>query len=226
MLTVFFSPNMVNASVRIGSLIGTFENRITRREGACRPGYGDKLASAWSWRGAVNGPGVLRWLGDKGQRVGILILLVSLLALYFNVRSYYMQQSSSMPNLISFGSKIYSDHQTASVALSWFNIGKGAVIRGRAFLFAVSKDQTKRHKIGEATISGGLPGNGAMAKMSVDMHQSLELFLVCASYVDDNDKNYQQGYLYHLGTPTDGPNEIPLVEELQSGRPSVEICND
>jgi|SRR6516164_477940 len=133
MLTVFFSPNMVNASVRIGLLIGTFENRITRREGACRPGYSDKLASAWSWGGAVNGRGVLRWLGDKGQRVGILILLVSLLALYFNVRSYYMQQSSSMPNLISFGSKIYSDHQTASVALSWFNIGKGAVIRGRAF---------------------------------------------------------------------------------------------
>jgi hypothetical protein len=137
-----------------------------------------------------------------------------------------MQQSSSMPNLISFGPKIYSDHQTASVALSWFNIGKGAVIRGRALLFAVSKDQTKRHKIGEATISGGLPGNGAMAKMSVDMHQSLELFLVCASYVDDNDKNYQQAYLYRLGRPTDGPNEIPLVEELQSGRASVEICND
>ena len=63
-------------------------------------------------------------------------------------------------------------------------------------------------------------------QMSVDMHQSLELFLVCASYVDDNDKNYQQAYLYRLGKPTDGPNEIPLVEELQSGRPSVEICSD
>ena len=75
-------------------------------------------------------------------------------------------------------------------------------------------------------ISGGLPGNGAMANMSVDMHQSLELFLVCASYVDDNDKNHQQAYLYRLGKPTDGPNEIPLVEELQSGRPSVEICSD
>ena len=39
------------------------------------------------------------------------------------------------------------------------------------------------HKIGEATISGGLPGNGATAEMSVDMHQSLELFLACVTYV-------------------------------------------
>ena len=75
-------------------------------------------------------------------------------------------------------------------------------------------------------ISGGLPGNGATAKLSVDMHQSLELFLVCVTYADDSDKSYQQAYLYRLGRPSDGPNEIPLVEELQSGRPSVEICND
>jgi hypothetical protein len=174
----------------------------------------------------LTAPWVLRWLGDKGQRVGILILLVSFIALYFNIRSYYMQQSANMPNLISLQPKIYSNNQTASVMLAWFNIGRRAAIRGRALLFAVSKDQTKRHKIGEATISGGLPGNGAMVRMSVDMHQSLELFLVCATYADDNDKSYQQAYLYRLGRPTDGPNEIPLVEELQSGRPSAEVCND
>lgn len=174
----------------------------------------------------MSAPRVLSWLGDKSQRIGILILLVSLIALYFNVRTYYLQQSVNMPDLISLGPKIYSDNQTASVVLAWFNIGRRPVITGRALLFAVSKDETKRHKIGEATISGGLPGNGATAKISVDMHQSLELFLVCATYVDDNDKSYQQAYLYRLGRPSDGPNEIPLVEELQSDPPSAQVCND
>ena len=174
----------------------------------------------------MNAPRILRWLGDKGQRVGLLILLVSLIALYFNIRGYYAERRANMPNLISFQPKIYSNNQTASIALAWFNIGRRAAISGRALLFAVSKDHTKRRKIGEATISGGLPGNGATAKMSVDMHQSLELFLVCAIYVDDNDKSYEQAYLYRLGRPTDGPNEIPLVEESQAGAPSAEVCND
>ena len=175
---------------------------------------------------AVTAPRVLRLLGDRGQWVGILILLVSLTALYFNIRSYYLQQSVNMPNLVSLGPKIYSDNQTASIVFAWFNIGRRPVVAGRALLFAISKDQTKRHKIGEATISGGLPGNGATAKMSVDMHQSLELFLVCATYVDNNDQSYQQAYLYRLGRPSDGPNEIPLVEESQSGTPSAEVCSD
>ena len=170
-------------------------------------------------------PGVLKWVGDQGQRVGILILLVSLIALYFNVRTYYTQQSVNVPNLISLAPKIYSNNQTASVALAWFNIGRRPVIGGRALLLAVSKDQTKQYKIGEATISGGLPGNGATAKMSVDMHKSLELFLVCATYVDDDNKSYQQAYLYRLGRPPDGPNEIPLVEEVQSDPPSAQVCN-
>ena len=112
----------------------------------------------------MSAPRVLKWLGDKGQRVGILILLVSLIALYFNVRTYYTQQSVNVPNLISLAPKIYSNNQTASVVLAWFNIGRRPVIGGRALLFAVSKDQIKRHKIGEAMISGGLPGNGATAK--------------------------------------------------------------
>lgn len=175
---------------------------------------------------AVNARRVLRWLGDKGQRVGLLILLISIIALYFNIRGYYAQQSVNMPNLISIGPKIYSNNQTASVALGWFNIGRKAAIGGRALLFAVSKNQTKRHKIGEAAINGGLPGNGAIARFSVDMHQSLELFLVCAIYVDDNNRNYQQVYLYRLGRPTDGPNEIPLVEELQLGPSGAEVCNE
>ena len=173
----------------------------------------------------MNAPRVLKWLEDKGQRVSILILVVSLIALYFNVRTYYIQQSVNVPNLISLTPKIYSNNQTASVVLAWFNVGRRPVIGGRAVLFAVSKDQAKRHKIGEATISGGLPGNDAAAKMSVDMHQSLELFLLCATYVDDNDKSYQQAYLYRLGRPSDGPNEIPLVEELQSDPPSAQVCN-
>ena len=173
----------------------------------------------------MNAPRILRWLGDKGQRVGLLILLVSLIALYFNIRGYYAEQRANTPNLISFQPKIYSNNQTASVTLAWFNIGRRAAISGRALLFAVSKDHAKRRKIGEATISGGLPGNGATAKMSVDMHQSLELFLVCTTYVDNDDKSYQQAYLYRLARPSNGPNEIPLVEE-QSGAPSAEVCND
>jgi hypothetical protein len=131
-----------------------------------------------------------------------------------------------VPNLISLEPKIYSNNQTASIVFAWFNIGRRPVITGRALLFAVSKDQTTRHKIGEATISGGLPGNSATAKMSVDMHQSLELFLVCATYVDDNNKSYQQADLYRLGRPSDGPSEIPLVEEVQSDSRSAQVCND
>ena len=68
----------------------------------------------------MSAPRVLKWLGDKGQRVGILILLVSLIALYFNVRTYYTQQSVNVPNLISLAPKIYSNNQTASVVLAWF----------------------------------------------------------------------------------------------------------
>jgi len=174
----------------------------------------------------VNARCILEWLGDKGQRVGVLILLVSIIALYFNVRSYYAQQRANMPNLVSIGPKIYSNNQTASIGLEWFNTGRKAAIGGRALLFAVNKDQTRRHKIGEMSISGGLPGSGATARVSVDMHQSLELFLVCATYVDDNNKSYQQAYLYRLGRPTDGPNEIPLVEELRLDPPRPEACNE
>jgi hypothetical protein len=58
------------------------------------------------------------------------------------------------------------------------------------------------------------------------MHQSFELFLICATYVDDNSAKYQQVYLYRLGPPTDGPNEIPLVEEHQARPPSPEVCTE
>jgi hypothetical protein len=68
-----------------------------------------------------------------------------------------MQQSVNVPNLISLAPKLYLNNQTASVALAWFNIGRRPVIGGTALLFAVNKDQTKQYKIGEATISGGLP---------------------------------------------------------------------
>ena len=179
-----------------------------------------------SKREAVSARWILGWLGDKGQRVGLLILLVSIIALYFNIRSYYAQQSANMANLVSIGPKIYSSNQMASIALQWVNIGRKAAIGGRALLFAVNKDQTKRHKIGETSIGGGLPGNGAAARINIDMHQSLELFLICAIYVDDNNKSYQQVYFYRLGRPTDGPNEIPLVEELHLGPPSAEVCNE
>jgi hypothetical protein len=174
----------------------------------------------------VNARRILEWLGEKGQRVGVLILLVSIIALYFNIRSYYAQQRANMPNLVSIGPKIYSNNQVASIGLEWFNTGRKAAIGGRALLFAVNKDQTRRHKIGEMSISGGLPGAGATARVSVDMHQSLELFLVCATYVDDNNKSYQQAYLYRLGRPTDGPNEIPLVEELRLDPPRAEACDE
>jgi hypothetical protein len=174
---------------------------------------------------AVNGRRVLEWLGGKGQRVGLLILLIVIISLYFNIRSYYLQQRANMPNLISIWPKLYSNTQPESIALGWFNTGKKPAIDGRALLFTVNTTQTKRKKIGETPISGGLPDNGAMAKFSVDMHQSFELFLVCVTYVDDNHTNYKQVYLYRLGTPTDGPNEIPLVE-LQLGPPSAEVCNE
>ena len=174
----------------------------------------------------MNARWILKWLGDKGQRVGLLILLVGIIALYFSIRGYYAQQSVNLPNLVSIGPKIYSNNQTASIGLEWFNTGRKAAIGGRALLFAVNKDQTRRHKIGETLISGGLPGNAITARISVDMRQSLELFLVCVAYLDDNNKSYQQVYLYRLGRPTDGPNEIPLVEELRLDPPRPEACNE
>jgi hypothetical protein len=174
----------------------------------------------------VNARRILEWLGDKGQRVGVLILLISIIALYLNIRAYYAQQRANMSNLVSVGPKIYSNNRTASIGLEWFNTGRKAAIGGRALLFAVNQDQTRRHKIGETLISGVLPGNAATARVSVDMRQSLELFLVCVAYVDDNNKSYQQVYLYRLGRPTDGPDEIPLVEELRLGPPRAEICNE
>ena len=173
----------------------------------------------------MNGRRVFKWLGDKGQRVGLLILLVVIISLYLNIRSYYLQQRTNMPNLISIWPKLYSNTEPASIALGWFNTGKKSAIGGRALLFTVNTSQTKRQKIGETPIIGGLPENGAMAKFSVDMHQSFELFLVCVKYVDDNNASYKHVYLYRLGTPTDGPNEIPLVE-LQLHLPSAEVCNE
>jgi hypothetical protein len=174
---------------------------------------------------AVNGRRVLKWLGDKGQRVGLLILLVVIISLFLNIRSHYLQQRTNVPYLISIWPKLYSNTQPASIALGWFNTGKKPAIGGRALLFTVNTTQTKRKKIGETPISGGLPENGAMAKFTVDMHQSFELFLACVIYVDDNNTSYKQVYLYRLGTPTDGPNEIPLVE-LQLHLPSAEVCNE
>ena len=50
-------------------------------------------------------------------------------------------------------------------------------------------------------------------------------FETTAQVVDDNDKSYQQAYLYRLGRPSDGPSEIPLVEEMQSDPPSSQVCN-
>jgi hypothetical protein len=173
----------------------------------------------------VAGRRVLKWLGDKGQRVGLLILLVSIVSLYLSVRSYYLQQQTNMPKLVSIWPKLYSNTQPASVVLGWFNTGMKPTIGGRALLFTVNKDITKWKRIGEAPIKGGLPGNGATAKFSMDMHESLELFLVCANYADDNNAIYRQAYVYRLGAPTDDPNEIPLIEELQARDPSAEICN-
>src|SRR5215469_15240042 len=56
MLTVFLRANMVNND----------SNR----------------ASGWTRGEAVSAPRVLKWLGDKGQWLGILILLVSLIKLH------------------------------------------------------------------------------------------------------------------------------------------------
>ena len=173
----------------------------------------------------MNGRRVLKWLGDKGQRVGLLILLVVIISLFLNIRSHYLQQRTNVPYLISIWPKLYSNTEPASIALGWFNNGKKPAIDGRALLFTVNTTQTKRKKIGETPIIGGLPENGAMAKFTVDMHQSFELFLACVIYVDDNNASYNQVYLYRLGTPTDGPNEIPLVE-LQLRPPSAEVCNE
>ena len=92
-------------------------------------------------------------------------------------------------------------------------------------LFTVDKNITRWKKIRETPIKGSIPGNSGFAELNIDMHQSFELFLVCVTYVDDNHTNYKQVYLYRLGTPTDGPNEIPLVE-LQLGPPSAEVCNE
>jgi len=58
---------------------------------------------------------------------------------------------------------------------------------------------------------GRFPQNYVMAKISIDMHQSLELFLVCVAYADDNNANYQQVYLYRLGTPTESPNDATAL---------------
>jgi hypothetical protein len=174
----------------------------------------------------VNGRRVLKWLGDKGQRVGLLILLISILSLYLSIHSYYLQVRTNIPNLVSAWPRLYSNTQPASIALGWFNTGMKPAIGGRALLFTVDKDITKWKKIGESSVKEGLPQNGAMAKLSIDMHQSLELFLVCVVYADDNNANYQQVYLYRLGTPTDEPNEIPLVEELRIHPPGTKICNE
>ena len=147
-LTVLLPVNMVNdffSRVLSDRFLPRETGRRVEREifltSSCRTAthqVGGLKGTAWG------APRVLSWLGDKSQRIGSLILLVSLIALYFNVRTYYLQQSVNMPDLISLGPKIYSDNQTASVVLAWFNIGRRPVITGRALLFAVSKDETKR----------------------------------------------------------------------------------
>ena len=130
----------------------------------------------------------------------MLILLVSILSLYLNIHGYYLQERINIPNLVSAWPRLYSNTQPASIALGWLNTGMKPAIGGKALLFTVNKDITKWKKIGESSIKGGLPQNGAMAKLSIDMHQSLELFLVCVIYADDNNANYQQVYLYCPGS--------------------------
>jgi hypothetical protein len=173
----------------------------------------------------VNGRRVLSWLRDKGQRVALLILLICTANLYFTIRGYYLILEGNKPNLISVAPKLDSNAQPTSVILSWFNAGKESAIGGKVVLFAVNNGITKRRKIGQVPLTGGLPGNMATAKFAVDMRQSLEFFLVCAVY-DDNAAAHQQLYLYRLGTPTDEPSQIPLVEEPQSRLPNFELCNE
>ena len=102
----------------------------------------------------MNGRRVFKWLGDKGQRVGLLILLVVIISLYLNIRSYYLQQSTNMPNLISIWPKLYSNTEPASIALGWFNTGKKSAIGGRALLFTVNTTQTKRKKLEKRPLLG------------------------------------------------------------------------
>ena len=115
--------------------------------------------------------------------------------------------------------------QATSIVLGWFNTEMKPAIGGRAFVIHCQQRYHQWKRIGEAPITGGFPGNGATAKFSINMHRSLELFLVCANYADDNNAIYRQAYVYRLGAPTGDPNEIPLIEELQARGLSAEVCN-
>jgi hypothetical protein len=171
----------------------------------------------------VNGHQLLKWLGNKGKSVWLLLILVGVISVY--LCGYYVQRTNQ-PSPILISPKLYSNSVPAFVALGWSNTGRKPVIGGRASLFTVNKNITKWKKIGEAPIKRNLPGNSGFAELNVDMHQSFELFLICVIYVDDDSTKYQQVYLYRLGPPTDGPNEIPLVEEQQARPPSPDVCNE
>ena len=175
-------------------------------------------------REAVNGYLLLKRLGDQGKRVWLLVILVGVISLY--LCGYYIQQRTHMPSPISISPKLYSNTEPAFVALGWSNIGRKPVIGGRVLLFTVDKNITRWKKIRETPIKGSIPGNNGFAELNIDMHQSFELFLICATYVDDNSAKYEQVYLYRLGPPTDGLNEIPLVEEHQARPPSPEVCTE
>jgi hypothetical protein len=109
----------------------------------------------------VNGHQLLSWLGDKGKRVWLLLILVGVISLY--LCGYYIQQRTNKPGPISISPKLYSNTVPAFVALGWSNIGRKPVIGGRALLFTVNKNVTKWKKIGEVPIKRSLPGNGGFA---------------------------------------------------------------
>ena len=109
----------------------------------------------------MNGHQLLSWLGDKGKRVWLLLILVGVISLY--LCGYYIQQRTNKPGPISISPKLYSNTVPAFVALGWSNIGRKPVIGGRALLFTVNKNVTKWKKIGEVPIKRSLPGNGGFA---------------------------------------------------------------
>jgi hypothetical protein len=124
-----------------------------------------------------------------------LTLLGTLLAWYFPI-------TDQRPELASSGANItWLPTQPKVANLQWSNIGTKPVRGGTVTIFTFSNGKRQAELGKDGIIGAGnnvLPRYNGQAKIIFHTEQVTDGLLECVIYFGDNNKKYQQAFLYHL----------------------------
>jgi hypothetical protein len=171
-------------------------------EGAIKPRFG--------WEKISN------WLENAGKRVGVPVLVISVVSLCIGIANYRLQIAANKPFLVSYGLK--SD--STSMELGFNNVGKTTARRGIATLFALANEGAFPQKLESVPIVGAgtniFAGAGSNARFATPTITAPAFYLACIFYFDDASTKYEQAFLFRRGARA---NEY---EELAA--PDFEVC--